>query len=74
MTSGVVCGSAGLALLVAEPLEPASSTSREEVSPNPQDPLTSHLEIIQRIIQKAGFSRKVAHHSGRSQAALYHSK
>ena len=40
----------------------ASTTSREEVSLRPRDPPFSRVEVIQRIIRKAGFSRPQALH------------
>ena len=45
----------------SESLELPSAASRQEVPLRPRDPLTSCMELIQRLIRKAGFSKKVAH-------------
>ena len=59
-------------------VEPSCPTTREEVPPRPRDPPSSHVEVIQHLIRKAGFSRKVvcvaASDLRRSTAALYQSK
>ena len=59
-------------------VEPPSPASRPKVPSRPRDPQVSRMEFIQRLVRKAGFSRKVASIVAadfrRSTAALYHSK
>ena len=59
-SEGVVCGPAGSSRVrtsqTFKGLEPAGSTSRQEVSLRPRDPPTSLMELIQCIIRKASFS------------------
>ena len=62
-SEGVVFGSAGFSrgrtTRHSEGFNLARSTSHEEVSPRPRDPLSSHVELIQRIIRNAGFLRNL---------------
>ena len=62
----------------SESLEPPSAASRQEVPPRPQDPLTSRVGLIQRLIRTAGFSMKIACVAAadlkRSTSAIYQSK
>ena len=62
----------------SESLEPPCTAPHQEISQGPRDPPTSRMELIQRLIQKAGFSRQVtcviAADLRRSTVSLYRSK
>ena len=73
-----------LSLLVDEPLELSTGVElagpapRAEVPSRPRDPLASSVEVVQHLIQKAGFSRAVSRVTAAdlkcSTADLYQSK